>query len=515
MGNNRAALLFIRRIFRPFSQSPYFFVKILILKIPIPPIIWPALLYLGGMAGLSYALHFNGLYGQDAHEYLRQSLLILGRLQGLPASPAAPGDAEIAGGYPLFAALLQYLGIQAILALQLVNWLAAAASLWLFERILNLLSPGTTARSRWVFAVGGLGLAPYFLRAAQTTMSDMLGLLFGLAALFFVLRLVEQERSRSDIWGFAVFAAMAITTRYALAALLFLPALALVLELRRTRRFNQILAAGALGLLACLPFWWLKSGAPASPLAHSLLSDWSLFNLFKKTFTQASGAISYSLPNLIYLLFPLLHPGFCLSMPALYFLAKKTDIRLYSKRLLLLSLIFYLLFLGGLPHQNLRYLLPAFAILALLFFPAWDRFFAYGFYFFKRLTYSLLGLALAGQLAFSVYVFRPVIVRNQLELQVASQLKTALQPGDILYAFDLDIALKSYLPELEHRNLWVRAYDTFPTGSYILFNAPKLREQWAGQLPMRNWEYANTHFILQEVQALPEDWTLYQVIDPK
>lgn len=514
MGNNRAALQFIRRIFRPSSKPPYFFVKILILKIPIPPI-WPALLYLGGMAGLAFALHFNGLYGQDAHEYLRQSQQILGRLQGLPAPPSGPGDAEIAGGYPLMAALLQYLGINAILSLQLVNWLAAAVALWLFERILSLLSPGTTARSRWVFAFGGLGLAPYFLRAAQTAMSDTLGLLFGLTALFFVLRLVERERSRSAALGFAVFAAMAITTRYALAALLFLPALALTLELWRMRRFGDLFALAIAFCLASLPFWWLKSGAPASPLAHSLLSDWSLLNLFKKTFSQASGSISYSLPNLVYLFFPLLHPGFCLSLPALYFLSKKTDIRLYSKRLLLLSLICYLLFLGGLPHQNLRYLLPAYAVLLLLFFPAWDRFFAYGLYFFKRLTYALLGLTLAFQLAFSVYILQPVIARNKLERQVAFELNTRLQPGNILFAFDLDIALKSYLPELEHRNLWMQPYDTFPAGSFILFNAPKLSAQWAGQLPMRNWEHANAHFKLQEVQPLPEGWMLYQVVGPR
>ena len=472
------------------------------------------LLYLFALLALAGLLQFNGLYGQDAHEYLRQSQVLFGRWQGAVVPPPGPGDAELAGGYPLLGALFQVLGLEAGLALQLLSALAAAVSLFLFERILRVLSPGAHARSRWVFVLLGLALAPYFLRAGFTVMSDATGLALTLAALFFGLRMVEQQRY-SDAIGFAVFAVGAIGTRYALAGLLWLPALALGLELFRARRMAELFLALGAGALVCLPFWWLKSDLPAGPLAHSLLQDWSLLHLFKKDFVNINGAISCSLPNAIYLLFPFMHPGFCLALPALFFLVKPTDIRLYSKRLLTLCFLAYLLFLGGLAHQNLRYLLPAYAVLLLLFFPAWDRFFAYGLYFFKRLTYALLGLTLAAQIVFSIYVLRPILARNQLEYQVAKQLKTTLQPGDILYAFDLDIALQTYLPGLEYRNLWLRRYDNFPEGSYILFNAPKLSVQWAGQTPMLNWEAVNEQFVLQEVQRLPEGWTLYQLIESR
>lgn len=463
---------------------------------------------------LSCLLQFNGLYGQDAHEYLRQSMVILERLQGRQVPLPGPGDAELAGGYPMLGALFQLLGLEARLALKVLSCLSAAVSVFLFERILSVLSPGAHSRSRWVFGLLGLALAPYFLRAGLTVMSDALGLALLLAALFFALRMLEQQRY-SDVLGFAVFSVGAIGTRYALAGLLWLPALALGLELFRVRRIPDLLLATGAALLTYLPFWWLKSGAPASPLAHSLLHDWSLFHLFKKDFVQISGSISYTLPNLAYLFFPAVHPGFCLTLPALFLLAKRTDIHLYSKRLLALSLLCYLIFLGGLAHQNLRYLLPAYAMLLLLLFPAWDRFFAYGLYFFKRLTYALLGLTVVCQLVFSVYVLRPAIIRNRLECQIADRLAPLFQAGDVLYAFDLDIALQTYLPVPEYRNMWLHRYDDFPVGSYILFNAPKLRAQWAGQPPMLNWEYASTHFVLQEVQHLPEGWTLYRVLKPK
>lgn len=495
------------------STSIVFFAKTRNLKISYQPT-WLVFIFPVVLAGLSVLLDFNGLYGQDSYEYLRQSRVLFDRLHGLPVLPGGVGDAEIAGGYPMMGALLQLTGLSAIRALQIVSWLSASFALWLFELNLRVLSPGARLESRWAFGLLALALAPFFLRAGLTIMSDGLGLVFTLAALFFALRVIELERWREAV-GFAIFAALAVTTRYAMAALLALPALALALELWHGRRFGVLASTLLAGLLAFLPFWWIKTGAPQSPLAHSLLRDWSILHLFQATFTQASGTVTYFLPNLFYLLYPLMHPGFCLTLPALFLLGRRTDVALYSKRLLLLSLLSYLLLLGGLSHQNARYLLPGYALLLLLLFPAWDRFFAYGFYFFKRLTYALLGLTLLCQLFFTVWVIKPTLARNHLEQEFSEILGNALPAGAEVYAFDLDLALQAYLPEIRFHNLFTRRYDSFPAGSFILFNEPKLRDQWAGLNPMLNWEHARAHFELQEYRSLPEGWTLYRVINSK
>lgn len=468
------------------------------------------LLFLLLLAACSYLLDFNGLYGQDAHEYLRQSRVFFLRMQGLPHPPAGPGESELAGGYPLLGALLQFTGMRAGLAMQMLSWLAAAACLWLFELILRVLSPGARPESRWLYGILALALAPYFLRASLTVMSDALGLAFTLAALYCCLLSLEQMRRRY-IAGFAVFAVLAVTTRYALIALLLLPGLAIFSEMWRMRRFADLGVFVAIGLLASGPFWWLKIPVPVAAI-FIRLQDWSFWNLFQKTFTQTSGTISYALPNIAYLFYPILHPGFCITLPGLLLLFKRTDIGLYAKRVLVMSMVVYLFFLGGIPHQNLRFLLSAYAVLLLLMFPAWDRFFAYGLYFFKRLTYALIGLALACQLVFSFLVFKPVWDRNRLEYQIAEGLKTELQSGDILFAFDVDIALKSYFPKVEFRNLWIKRYADFPAGSYILFNEAGLKAQWAGKAPMLNWEAANSQHNLLEVRKFPGGWTLYRLV---
>ncbi|MCK6693261.1 MAG: hypothetical protein L6Q97_14340 [Thermoanaerobaculia bacterium] len=475
---------------------------------------WPVFALLLLLASLSYLLDFNGLYGQDAHEFLRQSRELLRRLRGMPPAPGGMGDAEMAGGYPLLGALLQLTGLDGIPALQIVVWGSAACALWLFELNLRVLSPGARAESRWIFGMLALSLSPFFLRSGLSVMSDIPGLALLLAALFFALQVIELERYGA-VAGFAVFAALAVNTRYALAALLALPALALTIELWRTRQFRWLALAIAAGLLAFLPFFWLKSGAPKGPLGHSLLHDWSLLNLFRASFTQANGTVRYFLPNIVYLFYPLIHPGFCLTLPALFLLGRRTDAALYAKRLLLLSVLLYLLFLGGLSLQSHRYLLPAYGILLLLFFPAWDRFFAYGLYFFKRLTYALLGLTLLCQVFFSVWYIRPLLARNHLEKEAAEILADTLPPDAEVFAFDLDIALQTYLPGVRFRNLYTQRYDHFPAGSYILFNESKLRDQWAGQNPMLNWEHARSAFELQEYRPLPDGWMLYRVINSK
>lgn len=480
------------------------------MRIPLPLRTLP-LLYLCLLAGLAYLLDFNGLYGQDAYEYVRQCRVFADRLQGLPTPPPGIGESELGGGYPLLGAVLTLLGPDALTVLRWMNLIAVAVALWQFEQILRILSPGARAESRWVFGFAALALAPAFTRAGLTVMSDALALVFSLTALFYGLRALEQQRSR-DAVGFALWAAFAVSTRYAMAALLALPALALLFELRRERQWGWLMAALTTGLVALLPLWWLKYNIPKSLIEHSLLSDWTLVHLFQRSFLQASGTVSYTLPNLAYLLFPLAHPGFCLTLPGLLLLARRTDVRLYSKRLLGLSLLVYLLFLGGFPHQSLRFLLPAFAVLLLLLFPAWDRFYAYGLYFFKRLTYALIGLTLLCQLVFSVVMLAPVIRRNHVEQQAANVLSETLRDGDVLYSLDLDIALQYYLPALEYRNLWLQRYDSFPPGSYILFNAPALEKQWANQPPMQNWEYAREHNLMEEIRRLPEGWTLYRVI---
>lgn len=456
-------------------------------------------------------MSFNGLYGQDSHEYLRQSRVLFDRMQGLPAPPPGLGEAEFAGGYPLAAALLRWLVPDAILAIQMVSWLSAGLALWFFNQNLRLLSPGARAESRAVFSVLALALAPYFVRAGLTNMSDALGLALALGAFWLGLRVVYKGRT-PDAVAAAVLMAWAVTTRFGLAALLLPLGAAMLLMLWRYRNIWGILAMTIAGALAFLPHFWLKDGMLSDPAQHSMVQHWSLMNLFQSAFSNENGIAHYLFPNILYLLFPLCHPGFCLLLPGLLLLAKKTDIVLPSKKVLIASLACYLLLLGGLPHQNLRFLLPAYALLLLLFFPAWDRMFAYGFYFFKRLTWSILALVLAVQIFAIVKILAPVLARNRLEVDIAKELQTVLPPNATVYAFDLDIALRSYLPDVQWKNMWIQRYDTFPDGSFVLFNEPLLRPQWEGRNPILNWDDLNQQQRLVLKREFPGGWKIYLIV---
>lgn len=451
------------------------------------------------------------MYGQDSHEYLRQSRVLFDRMQGLPAPPPGLGEAEFAGGYPLAAALLRWLVPDAILAIQMVSWLSAGLALWFFNQNLRLLSPGARAESRAVFSVLALALAPYFVRAGLTNMSDALGLALALGAFWLGLRVVYKGRT-PDAVAAAVLMAWAVTTRFGLAALLLPLGAAMLLMLWRYRNIWGILAMTIAGALAFLPHFWLKDGMLSDPAQHSMVQHWSLMNLFQSAFSNENGIAHYLFPNILYLLFPLCHPGFCLLLPGLLLLAKKTDIVLPSKKVLIASLACYLLLLGGLPHQNLRFLLPAYALLLLLFFPAWDRMFAYGFYFFKRLTWSILALVLAVQIFAIVKIMAPVLARNRLEVDIAKELQTVLPPNATVYAFDLDIALRSYLPDVQWKNMWIQRYDTFPDGSFVLFNEPLLRPQWEGRNPILNWDDLNQQQRLVLKRELPGSWKIYLIV---
>lgn len=473
--------------------------------------IFPLLLF-AGIALLAWVLHFNGLYGQDAHEYLRQSREIVQHLTtGQTAAPAFVST-DFASGYPIAGAVFRFFTGDAILGLQVVSWLSFAISVWLLERILFVLTHGSRADSRLIFSLLGLALAPYFLRAGLSVMTDSLGLAMALAAFYFALRWVEHERGM-DAVGAAVFIVLAVSVRIGLAGLLLPLAVAVVYFLVERGKWRWLVASGLAGGLLFLPHFWLAQDVVAHPFQHSDL-HWSVGNFFRRSFSTENGLSTYWAPNILYLFFPLIHPGFCLVISGLFLLAKRTDWALPAKKVLLCCIGCYLLLLGGLPHQNMRFLLPVYALVLLLLFPAWDRMYCYGLYFFRRLTWTILGVTLFCQVFFSVKTLRPTLQRNHLETTIAESIKSVLPAGATVYGFDLDIAMKSYLPDIQFVNLWERRYSTFQEGSFMLFNEPALRPQWDGLNPMLNWDFATANYAVDPVKNLPDGWVLYQIGAP-
>jgi hypothetical protein len=106
---------------------------------------------------------------------------------------------------------------------------------------------------------------------------------------------------------------------------------------------------------------------------------------------------------------------------------------------------------------------------------------------------------------------RPVVQRNRLEQQTAADIRAIVPTKATVFAFDLDIAMRSYLPDLNFQNLWTKQYDQFPPGSWVLFNEPLLRPQWQGKNPILNWDFLQQHYQLEDRKTLLGGWHLYFV----
>ena len=462
------------------------------------------------IAVLSLVLGFNGLYGQDSHEYLRLSKAIFD-LWTSHTNSSISSYTEFGIGYPATGALLQYLVGDARLGLQILSWFSFGMSAWIMNQILAVISHGSRADSRFVFILLSMVAAPVFLHSGFVIMSDAFALMLTLAAFFYGLRWIEYEREPDTIWA-AICITLAISVRLSLAPLLI--PLGLILSWFLFERGNYFYLAGVwLAALGVLLFNFVCENNPLlHPFQHSNL-HWSFSHFWQRSFQFESGLTSYAFPNILYLFFPLMHPGFCVVLPGLYFLAKKTDLTLPAKKTILFCLVPYLLLIGGLPHQNLRFLLPVYMMVLLIAFPAWDRLYCYGLYFFKRLTWAILLVSFTLQIVFCVRILTPTIKRNRLEQSTAKSIRPLIPEKSTLYGFDLDIAMRTYLPEINHKNLWEEEYAHFTPGAFVLFNPEALKTQWEGLNPMINWKNLNTRYKLETVQTLENGWTLYQIAD--
>ncbi|MBX2892941.1 MAG: hypothetical protein KF734_18670 [Saprospiraceae bacterium] len=348
---------------------------------------------------LSDISSFDALRHPAAQDCLQLCEAYFERWSGISAHSAPVGWAN---GYPMAGAVLRFWVPDASLALQVISWVSAGLAVWMFERLLQLWAPGTSPASRWVFTGLGLAMSPFFIKAGLSVLPDALGLLFFLAALYVGLRVLESRHHKSATWV-AMWAVWAGVTQWSASVFLLPFVVAIGRRMMRRQQWGWVLAMNGVGV-ATLGFYCFSSSSALGFDAPSW-QEWSLGNLFRRSFESSPGGLApYLLPNGLYILAPLAHPGFCLPLSLLFLMSKKTDFHHAAQKILLLSLVLFALFVGGLPEQEMRYLLPGFTVLLLFLFPAWDRVFAYGFYFFRRLTFTILLLALAIQVVSSVYL---------------------------------------------------------------------------------------------------------------
>lgn len=218
---------------------------------------------------------------------------------------------------------------------RLVAVVSGGLSVWFFAYFLQQLTPGTHTRSRLVYSTMAFAFSPVFINAGAGCGAHLPYLLLVLLFLWAIVKILDRPRQ---------------------------------------------------------PVWWALGILTTGALVYyGGMRPWTMTHLFQPGFGTAGQLWGWALPNwCCVVVFPLMHPGFCILLPGLFLLFKKTDLHLSSKKVLLGLLFCSMIATGGLAQPQLADLLPAYAIGLLLLFPAWDRFFSYGFYFFPRLAWGIL-----------------------------------------------------------------------------------------------------------------------------
>ncbi len=447
---------------------------------------------------------FDGLYGQDSYEYLRYTNAI----SDWYAGGEHPGDFFWPVLYPLFASWLGWF-MESGLALQLISLMALMGNLILVRKMLELLYPEKLeARLLNAFIIVAMIASPYFLRAGIIVMSDMLAAFFVTFTMFSCIKSVKEEHWSGTVLAFFA-ASLSVMTRYPTAILVGPAILFLIgLQVKRKHLFWLVLAT-VVGVVGLLPFFIVKGGGVNQFFAHDGLQRWSPVNFTSTRFATADGFNEHDYPNWLYALSPFFHPGYLsMGIPLLFF----TRPRKLGGVLLLLFLIvgFYLLFLAGIPFQNMRMFIPVFPLCVVLFYPAFYR----GAKKFKPVVFFVGIVVILGVQSFLfVDSFNRFVQTHHLEKEVASKIQQISTPEVPVYAFVVDIALPYRGVDNQVRSLWEANYDDFEKGALVVFNEPLLSPQWSGENPMLNWQKLKEQHKLHVVAECAGGWKIYRIHD--
>ena len=317
------------------------------------------------------ALGFDGLYGQDSYEYLRYAEAI----QVYLTEGTHPNSFYWPVLYPLIGSLLGFVLGSPALGLHFLSCLSTAiACVYLFKTLQLLYPQNGNSNFYYIFTFGLL--SPYFLKSGLVAMSDMMGAMFIILVYYHFLKSQLKQSSLSNVF---LLATCALMTRYATLVIIFPVIIFALYYVIKRRALKDLIIGGLLSILVCIPFMILQWDELLGGASNSYFNAWSPSYYLKSTYHYIDGLLSYPFPNLIFVSSVFVHPGFIFLGFLLTALTLKNYKVLLSfpQNLLAFSIIIYLLFLAGIPFQNIRVLGLIFPIVLLFFYPAFRTLIAF------------------------------------------------------------------------------------------------------------------------------------------
>lgn len=433
-------------------------------------------------------LPFNGFYGKDAYVY------------ALHAQKLYRGEFRWPILYPLAGGVLLEI-TKSVAAMQWVSMLSFASALVLMLYLLWALN--YPMRHSLVFLLVFALPAPYFARLGLSSMSDMFAIVFMLASALCSVQFIQQGKLHFFLQA-GLFALLCFFTHTGTALLLFIPfAYCAFLLLHRS---NVFVACFVLFLVTSAVALY-KTGQLAQILNHELLNGWSISHFVRSEFAgYGDGKHLHALPNLFFVSGIFYHPGFNAAgifFAVLFFLRKKKS---NAEQVLFYSVLLYVLFLAGLPVQNIRLLTPAFAFVLLLGYPSfltiYERFNSVGKKTFLAVTLFVLNAFLLSQ------AMKTLVQLSNTDQEIAHVL-TRLPSEKRLYVMGVDEALKFYGVKNPMTSLWSRGVLKIEDHEMLLLNKQELCVQWSGSLAEQNLHYIELHCRITPLREFSNGYVLY------
>lgn len=442
---------------------------------------------------------FDGLYGQDAYEYFRFTK----SLHDYFTFEKLPGDYFWGVYYPFLGSLLMFIVGKTPIALQFISLFSLIISSIYLDKIVELIYKEKT-NSILIFLV--FCISPIMLIHSVLVMSDILTCCLFIVAFYHYLAYLEHCKSKSFLFGVS-FCLLAILTRYAIGLILLAITIIVFLKLLKNKHYKLLLYSIPIVAVIILPHILIKTQNSLEFLSHSWLQNWNILNLFKSNFSSIDGGYSQNhFPNIIYICYTFLHPiymVFGVGIIAYSFKNKFQKLNNYPT-LILISILVFSLFIGGIPYQNKRYLLPSFALIIILIYPQLRNI---GLYFKNKWTFYLAVFLI--QIALAFYFGKQFFDRNTLERNIVEEMKP--YQGNSLYVFDIDVAMQGRELAFNYHNLFLKKYATFEKNAFVLVNEKNLEQQWLGKNPYINWNKLKNNYELKKMKQINTDWTLYQI----
>lgn len=435
-------------------------------------------------------LDFNGLYGQDAHEYLRYS----NALKNGFATGTSAGDFFWPKLFPFLGALVSYTGLTVNMSLQMISLFSILGALYFLQRTLKLLyqTEGT-----WMVLLGA-ATQVYFIRSGLFVMSDALATFWLMGVLYFYLKFRNAKELKSFmlLLGFSI---AAFFTRYAALPLIAIPLLhACWLLLSRWSLMVRIVVGM---VILGVGFTLIVINGLFLELVGRIFASWHFEHLFQRNFMYESYPQSYWVPNGVYIWSNFAHFGFLSCGVLLFFWWRRWNFQL---KWIWVGLIAYLIFLGGIGFQNQRFMVISHLWILALIFPA---FASLKDWLSQRKLWSVFVVGvLVFNASFFYYSFSKLFAMHVLEKEISTAV-LKLDAAPKVYTFYVTPSMGSYAIPNKRVDLWEEDI-AFEKGGYIVFNVEQFKSTTR---VMKRWERVNREFDLEIIDELPENWKIYRI----